>query len=209
MPQQESGIRPARAVPYVCSVSGAVISGQNEFQIHFANQGVVAAVYQVYSSSGQFAPRTYSVAPNTEVSDTWNYATISLNEYDLLVFGPNGFYRVFKGSFGTVAANLQTQITYDIKGKGIYLEVTNTNSVSVPLRLFDYYTQQTTRRSVDANKSINEFYSLAKFYGWYDITIETEVDPKFQARFAGHLETGEDSMTDPALDGSLTQPAAL
>jgi phospholipase C len=207
LPQQESGIRPARAVPYVCSVSGTVVPGQQEFQIQFANQGAVAAVYQVYTSGGQFAPRTYTVAPDAKISDTWNYASLSLNEYNLLVFGPNGFYRVFKGSFGAVSANLQTQVAYDINRKGIYLEVTNANSVLVPLRLFDYYTQQTTQLSVEANKSIKEFWSLERFFGWYDITIETDADPTFQARLVGHLETGEHSMTDPALDGSLTQPA--
>jgi phospholipase C len=206
MPHQEAGIRPARAVPYVSSVSGNVVPGQNQFQIRFANHGTVAAVYQVYTSSGQFAPRTYTVAPNTAISDTWNYARISLNQYNLLVFGPNGFYRVFKGSFGAVSANLQIRVTYNINENGISLEVTNANSVLVPLRLFDYYTQQTMQRSVEANMSFNEFWSLATFYGWYDITIETDADPTFQARLAGHLETGEDSMTDPALDGSLIQP---
>jgi phospholipase C len=79
--------------------------------------------------------------------------------------------------------------------------------VFVPLRLFDYYTQQTTLLSVKAHKSIHEFWSLEGFFGRYDITIETDADPTFQARLAGHLETGADSMTDPALGGSLTQPA--
>jgi phospholipase C len=130
-----------------------------------------------------------------------------LNEYNLLVFGPNGFYRVFKGTFGAVSASLKTQIIYDISQKGIFLEITNANSVLVPIRLFDYYTQKTTQFSVGPHKRFTEFWSLKKFYGWYDITVETESDPTFQARLAGHLETGEDSMTDPALDGSLTQPA--
>jgi len=208
MPQQESGIRPARAVPYICSVSGTVVPGQSEFQIHFANTGTVAAVYQVYTSSGQFAPRTYTVGPNAKVADTWDYATLNLNEYNLLVFGPNGFYRVFKGTFGAVSASLRTQIIYDISQKGIFLEITNANSVLVPIRLFDYYTQKTTQFSAGPHKRFTEFWSLKKLYGWYDITVETESDPTFQARLAGHLETGEDSMTDPALDGSLTQPAA-
>ena len=203
LPQQEHGVRPARAVPYVCSVSGNVVPGQNEFQIAFANHGTVAAVYQVYTSNGQFAPRTYTLAPNTEVSDTWNYAAINLNEYNLLVFGPNGFYRVFKGSFGAVSAGLDIQITYEINLNGIYLQVTNAGSVGVPLYLFNYYTQESSRRFVDANKTFSEFRALDQFYGWYDISVETETDPTFQARLAGHLESGKDSMTDPALDGSL------
>jgi phospholipase C len=205
LPQQESGIRPARAVPYVCSVAGAVLAGQDAFQIQFANHGTYTAVYQVYTGAGEFAPRTYTVSPNAEVSDTWNYGTV--NQYNLLVFGPNGFYRVFKGSFGAGAADLQTQITYDITRKGINLEVANAGSALTQVRMFDYYTQQTTQRSVEPNQSFTEFWSLERFYGWYDITIAVETDSTFQKRLAGHLETGEDSMTDPALDGSLTQPA--
>ena len=207
MPQQESGIRPARAVPYVCYVAGTV-SGQNTFQIQFANNGTYTAVYQVYSGSGEFAPRTYTVSPNADVSDSWDYGTINVNQYDLLVFGPNGFYRVFKGSFGAAAANLQTQITYDITKKGIFLEVVNDGSALTQVSLFDYYTQQTTKRSVEPNQSFTEFWSLERFYGWYDITIEAAADSTFQKRLAGHLETGEDSMTDPAFGGSLSQPSA-
>jgi phospholipase C len=101
------------------------------------------------------------------------------------------------------SANLQTRVTYDITGNGIYLEVTNDNSVGVPLHLFDYYTQESSRRYVDANDTFKEFLSLEQFYGWYDISVETDADPTFQARLAGHLETGEDSMSDPSLDGSV------
>jgi phospholipase C len=43
--------------------------------------------------------------------------------------------------------------------------------------------------------------SLEKSFGWYDFTLETDSDREFQQRFAGHLETGNDSMSDPALGG--------
>jgi phospholipase C len=74
--------------------------------------------------------------------------------------------------------------------------------------LFDYYTQQTAQLPLEPNQSFTEFLSLEQFYGWYDITIEAETDSTFQKRLAGHLETGEDSMTDPAFGSSLSQPAA-
>jgi phospholipase C len=206
LPQQESGIRPARAVPYVCSVSGEVVAGQNAFQINFTNHGIYTAVYQVYAGRGEFPPRTYTVSPNAKFSDGWAYETI--NQYNLLVFGPNGFYRVFKGSFGAAAADLQTQISYDIAGKGIHLQVANVGLTLTQVRLFDYYTQQTTQRLLEPNQSFTEFRSLEQFYGWYDITIEAESDVSFENRLAGHLETGEDSMTDPAFGSSLSWPDA-
>jgi phospholipase C len=204
MPQQESGIRPARAVPYECHVQGKVVAGQNLFDIKFANGGTSAVVYQVYSGSGEFSPRTYTVGPNAEVSDTWDYAAINLSQYSLLVFGPNGFYRVFAGSFGVNAANLHTQLHHDIRSKGIHLEVANIGAALTQVSLFDYYTQKTTARSLGPNQSFTEFLSLDKFHGWYDITIQANTDATFQQRLAGHLETGKDSMTDPAFGVSLT-----
>jgi phospholipase C len=204
IPQQESGIRPARAVPYECHVQGKMVGGQNLFEIKFANKGASAVVYQVYSNSGEFSPRTYTVGPETEVSDTWDYAAINLSQYSLLVFGPNGFYRVFAGSFGVNAVNLQTQVHYDIPSNEIHLHVANHGAALTQVSLFDYYTQKTTTRSLGPNQSFTEFLSLDKFHGWYDITIQANTDATFQQRVAGHLETGKDSMTDPAFGVSVT-----
>ena len=155
----------------------------------------------MYAGGGEFTPRTYTVSPNAKVTDGWAYEKI--NQYNLLVFGPNGFYRVFKGSFGAAAAVLQTHISYDIAGKGIHLQVGNVGLAVIQVRLFDYYTQQTAQRLLGPNQIFTEFYSLEQFYGWYDITVEAETDSTFQRRLAGHLETGKDSMSDPAFGGSL------
>jgi phospholipase C len=127
-----------------------------------------------------------------------------LGQYSLLVFGPNGFYRVFAGSFGVNAVNLHTQLHYDIPSKGIRLHVANHGAALTQVSLFDFYTQKTTARSLRPNQSFTEFLSLDKFYGWYDITIQANTDASFQQRLAGHLETGKDSMTDPAFGVSLT-----
>ena len=37
--------------------------------------------------------------------------------------------------------------------------------------------------------------------GWYDLTITVENDPHFEYRLAGHLENGEDSISDSAMGG--------
>ena len=38
-------------------------------------------------------------------------------------------------------------------------------------------------------------------FGWYDLTIATDADSTFLRRIAGHLENGEDSVSDPAFGG--------
>ena len=46
--------------------------------------------------------------------------------------------------------------------------------------------------------------SLDQFYGWYDLIVTVAGDPTFQYRLAGHVETGKDSFSDPALGGLVT-----
>jgi phospholipase C len=93
---------------------------------------------------------------------------------------------------------------YDIPSKGIHLQVANRGASLTQVSLFDYYTQKTTARSLGPNQHFTEFLSLDKFHGWYDITMQANTDATFQQRLAGHLETGKDSMTDPAFGVSLT-----
>ena len=47
-------------------------------------------------------------------------------------------------------------------------------------------------------------WSLEEFQGWYDLVITVEQDPTFEYRFAGHVETGRESISDPAMGGVVT-----
>jgi phospholipase C len=42
-------------------------------------------------------------------------------------------------------------------------------------------------------------WSLKSTFGWYDLVVESENDPDFLRRLAGHLENGQDSASDPAI----------
>ena len=37
--------------------------------------------------------------------------------------------------------------------------------------------------------------------GWYDLIVTVAGDPTFKYRLAGHVETGADSFSDPAMGG--------
>jgi phospholipase C len=45
--------------------------------------------------------------------------------------------------------------------------------------------------------------SLADLHGWYDVVVTVAEDAGFEYRFAGHIETGRDSMSDPAMGGLI------
>ena len=39
--------------------------------------------------------------------------------------------------------------------------------------------------------------------GWYDLAVSVQGDPQFEYRYAGHLETGEASISDPGMGGLI------
>jgi len=40
---------------------------------------------------------------------------------------------------------------------------------------------------------------VVNVFGWYDLTLTVGADPTFRQQLAGHVETGRDSASDPAL----------
>jgi phospholipase C len=202
LPAQEPGVRPARPVPYELHVRAHADLAAGEVKIYFGNTGKAAAVYQVYSGDGQTEPRTYTVGPNAEIFDTWSITGSGQDGYDLSVFGPNGFLRVFKGSD---QANFEGIAIYDVHKYGVVLEIQNRGGTFSRVRVSDYYTRKATEHELRPDETIREFWPLEESHGWYDFTIETESDIGFQRRLAGHLETGYDSMSDPAF-GAAKHP---
>jgi hypothetical protein len=67
----------------------------------FTNTGAQTAVFQVRSANPLQAPHNYTVSPNATLSDTWTFAPDGLAAYDLSVYGPNGFYRNYRGEYSS------------------------------------------------------------------------------------------------------------
>jgi phospholipase C len=45
--------------------------------------------------------------------------------------------------------------------------------------------------------------NLLKSGGWYDFTLRIPGNKSFEKRYAGHVETGSDSKSDPAMGKML------
>jgi phospholipase C len=173
--------------------------------IYFRNSGQVAAVYQVYSADGRSGPWTYTVATDTQLFDRWNLRSNGQTEYDFSVFGPNGFLRTFKGSIADGSANIASSLIYDIQSNGAILGIHNHARTPCEVKVSEHYTHQSINLRLEPNGEQSEFWSLGGSYGWYDLTITTSSDSRFRHRLAGHLETGRDSMSDPAI-GAVHPP---
>jgi phospholipase C len=128
------------------------------------------------------------------VSDTWDFS----GPYDLAVHGPNGFFR---GVTGEGADDVRVRATYDERGPGITLRLANPGPRRVRVSLRDGYGSRLRTRILGAGQSATEQWSLARSRGWYDLSVTVEGDPHFTRRYAGHVETGAESITDPRMGG--------
>lgn len=196
LPVQESGVRRARALPYALHAHGARIG--DAFRIDFDNVGMAAAVFQVRSRNDQEMPRTYTVEPAKSLSGSWSAST----GYDLSVYGPNGFFRSFKGS-PNGPANLNVNASYDKVKNGITLNIANLAQGKAKVRILDKYTGRFTALELQNGVSRSRRWSLGLFSGWYDLIVTVEGDAGFEYRLAGHVETGKDSISDPLMGGLI------
>ncbi|HEY2517489.1 MAG TPA: phospholipase C, phosphocholine-specific, partial [Polyangiaceae bacterium] len=195
VPKQEPGLRRARPVPYELHVSGSVDAAAGSVALRFGNTGRAAAVFQVRSGQAGVGPRSYTVVPGEAMDDRWTFSGDGKTGYDLAVFGPNGYYRTFRGG---PKANVAVACAYHPE-LGVTLEIHNRGEEHAHLRITDAYTGQTLRQRVECGRSLTWHWSLEATFGWYDLTVEVDEDGAFQRRLAGHVETGRDSVSDPAL----------
>ncbi|MFX6083329.1 phospholipase C, phosphocholine-specific [Acinetobacter baumannii] len=198
-PQQEIGIRPSRALPYILHTSAKVDATQKTVKLMFSNTGKQAAVFHVYNRLDLTAiPRRYMVEAGKQLDDVWN--TIN-GQYDLWVLGPNGFHRAFKGNLSQ--AN-QTQALPEIRvcveecDANLYLKVRHDGNKSVKLNVKANAYLPNKTWAIETNSSEKELvWDMSEFGGWYDFTVTLADDATFNRRFAGRIETQEDSISDP------------
>jgi len=202
VPTQEKGIRPARALPYELDVHGKVDASNGTVGLTFFNTGTATAVFQVRSVNAADPVRNYTVEPGKKLAGTWNAA----GSYDLSVYGPNGFVRYFKGSVGSSAAALdvRSRCGSDDDRGSIGWRITNVTAKNAAVRVLDAYTGNQVTRLLQPHETFEDEWSLHQFHGWYDLIVTVAEDPTFEYRLAGHVETGRDSFSDPALGGLVT-----
>jgi phospholipase C len=193
LPRQESGVRPARAIPYTLHVDGRPTG--SSFSLSFECLGEAAGVFQVRSTGSADAPRSYTVGSGQRLTDNWPAASGS----DLSVHGPNGFFRRFKCSG---AAKLDVKASYE-RDNEIALRITNGGMERAEVTVRNGYTSRVEKLSLGPDAAETQQWSLSPTHGWYDLVVTVAGEPDFEYRYAGHVENGKDSISDPAMGGLL------
>jgi phospholipase C len=172
--------------------------------IDFANTGKAGAAFYVYNGKKpNHNPRRYTISAGGMFSDYWETSDTQ-GAYELTVHGPNGYLCQFRGNTDGAASqgksNLEVKVRYDLMEGNIFLSLSNPGSAPCSMRVTNRYDQNATHMySVAPGRSVEDPWLLTASAGWYDLSVTSEEAPEYLQRFAGHLETGRPSVSDPAV----------
>ncbi|QSA96550.1 phosphocholine-specific phospholipase C [Methylococcus sp. EFPC2] len=203
LPVQAAGLRPSRALPYELHVHDRVVAA-DRIELVFGNTGKAAAVFHVYDRLDlNSIPRRYTVEPGKQLTGHW--APASAGAYDLWVLGPNGFHRHFTGHARTseLDANPEVRIAYDRHRGTLVIKLRNEGKAKAVFTLAanKYYELEAETFTIPGHAERILQWPLRKSANWYDFSVRVAGETGYSRRFAGRLETGRASVSDPALGG--------
>jgi phospholipase C len=204
LPEQEKGTRSANALPYELYADGKLGDDEKTFMIRMQAANKVygprsaGAPFNIYAP-GRFKNETvktwsYAVKAGDALTETWNIADFGNENYHLRLYGPNGFYREFKGN----AKDPQAEVSADVFKDMLRIRIKNKSGIALKFVLSDNaYGSKEFSVDVDASKTISSYIDVSKSHGWYDITLSVTGADNFKQTFAGRIENGRPGRTDP------------
>ena len=195
LPRQEPGQRPARALPYRLAVN-AIDDGKPGWTLEFINRGSATAVFSVYAANSVAGPWFYTVGAGETIRE--RVPGLSNGAVPTLaVHAPNGFLREFEGVTGPElrvdAAPAEGAIAITLTNRG-------TSACRVTIRPLAYTIAALPDIVLAPGAQHAVHYPVASSDHWYDLVAECPASG-WRRRFAGHVETGQPSKSDPAIGG--------
>lgn len=218
---QERGVSKACALPYQLFAEVVLNKDRQHLELKLATDNLslpaktktTGSPFLVYTKSIYTQERgktwNYAVAKQSELNDRFKLADFDLEEYNLCISAPNGFYREFSGSKND--PSLVTQCIYEWKNaidKGsignIMLVLENTGNKDLIIHISDNaYNNPSKKIKLKRGNKTSVLLVLKKSSGWYDYSIKVEGYEQYNRQYAGHVENGQDSVTDPYMGGIL------
>ena len=196
--------RPARPLPYALGAN--VRQVKRDLLIELANSGAKAAVFTIhdYAPYNVAGPWRYTLdAGQTFAAGHWNHREREV--YDLAVHGPNGFYRRFSGRLRSddklIPDPVMVAVSDNTRTGELSLAVQNTGDQPVEVHLTNdpRYRQADRTLTLAANGVETVRLDLIAGDHWYDLTLTIAGNAGWLRRYAGHVETGSASRTDPGI----------
>ena len=146
---------------------------------------------------------TFAVKPGDVLRQEFALEMFADERYLIDVHGPNGFYRSFMGA--SQASPLHIEVVHERRGSEISgnVEVRLRNVGQAPLAVTlqdNSYKTATIAKKVAAGVTTSVVLRLGKSHGWYDFSVSSDGNVAV-ARYAGHVDTGKPSFSDPVMAG--------
>lgn len=229
MTPQEPGTRPACPLPYQLYVDGSLSNDGKAFELNMQAKNKVfgkdsaGSPFKVYApgnylamsdedkSKGSFeAARSwdYAVTAGDSLSDNWPLSSFENKNYHLRVYGPNGFFREFMGDKNDPVLKITCEYERGRLRKNkltgnIELNLSNAGSKAHHVIITDNaYKNKPVSRDIPAGGEITVVLDLKKSHHWYDFVVSVDGN-KYTRGYAGRVETGEESYSDPAMGMSI------
>lgn len=217
-PLQEKGTRGACAIPYELYADGKLSDDASDFEITLKcgntifNERSAGAPFHIYtptSFDGQnAASKNYAVEAGKALSDAWPLRKFANNAYHICVYGPNGFYRKFTGN--AKDPKLDVLCTYQFTKSenkltgNVLLHVKNNSTQAMSIHISDNaYQASAIVQQLLAAEEKTIVIDTTESYAWYDVSVKVQGYKLFEKQFAGHVETGNISNTDPLMGRSI------
>jgi len=212
LPRQETGVRRSCPLPYELAVDGSLNDERTRFTIRFQARKEIfgersaGSPFAVYAriASGDVKVRNYAVAAGEHLEDSWNIAEFQDGLYHIQVYGPNGFFREFIGSQKDPLADVDFDSARDrgvAPSGGIEIVAVNRDrqqTCTIEIRDNSYKNPPQSRNLAPAERA-TLIIDAQESSGWYDVSVRTSTNARFAKRYAGRVETGKWTTSDPAM----------
>ena len=227
MPRQEKGIKPSNGLFYQLSANGIWNSGKKTFDIRFEAGNKIFGTKSLGSPFNVYAPGKYlqgepgstgfqnlktwafAVKAGDHLEANWPGTDFENNIYHLRVYGPNGFFREFRGN--EQDPPIEISCDYVTTGKDnarltgdIRFVFTIPPGIPHPIQIVirdNAYKHPPIQKIVSSKsgtiQKIDLPLDLTKQFGWYDFSVQAAGYDQYEQRFAGRVDTGEAGYSDP------------
>jgi len=217
--RQEAGIRPACAIPCELYADGSFGEDGAHFELRLSAANQVhgaksaGAPFNVYLRNvndrsdvgGHMVCATYAVRAGDILTRQIPLSSFADSSYLIEVLGSNGFYRSFAGR--STLSPLEVRTSYERHGTEltgnveVWLHNKSTEPVSVTIQDNSYKLEKIIRK-LRPSQETSAVLDLKRSHGWYDFTVKADGSSE-EARYAGRVETGRPSFSDPLMGGVL------
>ena len=211
MPAQEPGTRPACPIPYELACDGSLNTDRTAFVIafeantnRFADQSAGAPFIAYVDTLSGMLVKHYAVDAGGHVEDSFDLGQFADGLYSVRVHGPNGFYRHWTGDKNDPSIEMNVEEVCDPQDNSIcklgFRLRTESNSEVIAVQIHDNaYGNPNQEISLSSQQEIRTEIDLKASHNWYDLTVAAPSYPKYKRIYAGHVENGRWTTSDPQM----------